>query len=94
MELDRWSDDDFAKMKAVERDLIDFLQARVMDMPPALALFTLIRCARVFLRKGDDESQRALLPVIQAYLEGRVKPPVGGAGHERGSILWTGRGVN
>lgn len=77
MELDKWSDEDFAKMKEIERDLIDFLQARVMDMPPALALFTLVRCARVFLRKGDDETQRALLPVIKAYLDGQVSYAAG-----------------
>jgi hypothetical protein len=80
MELDTWKDEDFARMKEVERDLIDFLQARVMDMPPALALFTLIRCARVFLRKGDDETQRALLPVIKAYLDGQVTYAAGSRG--------------
>lgn len=83
MELDTWSDEDFAKMKEIERDLIDFLQVRVMDMPPALALFTLIRCARVFLRKGDDETQRALLPVIKAYLDGQVSYAAGSR------LLWT-----
>ena len=91
MELDHWRDEDFVKMKAIERELIEWLLPRVQQVNPLLALYVLIRCARVLLRKGEPEAQRAILPVIEAYLEGKTKPPVGGALHDVSSILWHGR---
>jgi hypothetical protein len=83
MELDTWSDDDFKAMKEIERELIDLLIPRVQHVSPLLALYALIRCARVMLRKGDEDAQRAILPVIKAYLDGQVSFASGSR------LLWT-----
>jgi hypothetical protein len=88
MELDQWRDEDFVKMKEIERELIDWLLPRVQRVSPLMALFVLIRCARVMLRKGDEDAQRAVLPTIHAYLDGHTSPP------GSGSTLWTGGKVN
>lgn len=82
-ELGTWSPDDYAKMKLIERTIIDAILPLVQNINPLLALFALIRCARVMLRKGDDEAQAAMLPIIKAYLDGKVQQP--GAP----SLLWT-----
>lgn len=81
--MEKWSDEDFAKMKLIERAIIDTLLPLVQNINPLLAFYALIRCARVMLRKGDAPAQRAILPVVFAYLEGRTRPP-GDA-----PLLWT-----
>lgn len=81
-ELERWTPDDFARMKLIERAIIDTILPLVQNINPLLALFALIRCARVMLRKGDSDAQKALLPVLAAYLAGKTAPP----GEQ--SILW------
>ena len=82
MALEKWSEEDFAKMKVVERAVIATLLPLVQNIDPLLALYALIRCARVMLRKGDEDAQRKILPVICSYLEGRIRPP-------GESMLWT-----
>lgn len=88
MELDKWRDEDFVKMKEIERELIDWLLPRVQRVSPLLALFVLVRCARAILRKSSLETQREILPVVEAYLEGRQPS------HGPSSVLWTGRESN
>lgn len=74
-EGERWSDEDFAKMKQVERAIIDAVLPLVQNINPLLAFYTMIRCARVMLRKGEPAAQKAILPTVIAYLEGRTRPP-------------------
>ncbi len=74
---------DFAEMKKVERALIATLKPFKDHVHPALLMFTLIRCARVFLRQGERAAQKELLPTIIAYLEGKTQPP---GSH---SLIWT-----
>lgn len=86
-ELTRWNAEDYAKMKLIERAIIDTILPLVQNINPLLALFALVRCARVMLRKGDADAQKALLPVVQAYLAGKTAPP----GEQ--SILWLPPGM-
>lgn len=81
-DLLKWRAEDYAEMKVIERAVIATLLPLIQNRNPLLALFALIRCARVLLRKGDTDAQKALLPVVEAYLRGRVKPP----GEQ--SMLW------
>ena len=74
---------DFGEMKEIERAMLAVLIPMVQNKNPILAMFALIRCARVMLRKGAPEAQKVLLPVLFAYLEGKNAAP--GAP----SILWS-----
>lgn len=78
-----FSQADFAEMKKVERAVIAVLKPFNEHVHPALMMFAMIRCARVFLRKGDRAAQQELLPTIVAYMEGKTQPP---GSH---SLIWT-----
>lgn len=65
--------------KAIVAACVPFLQN---GTNPMLVLLALIRCARVVLRKTSREDQKEILPVLNAYLEGRTQPPGSG-------MLWT-----
>jgi hypothetical protein len=82
MSREKWDADDMAQMKKIERAIIDVVLPLIQGVDPLLALYAMIRCARVMLRKGDTHAQRAVLPVIHAYLDGKTTAP--GAG----SLLW------
>lgn len=82
MSTEKWDDDDYRKMKEVEKVIIDAVLPLVQNINPLLALYAMIRCARVMLRKGDTNAQRMVLPVIHAYLDGKMSAP--GAP----SLLW------
>lgn len=73
-DLTKWNDDDFAQMKVVERAIIAAVLPLVQNINPLLAFYAMIRCARVMLRKGEPAAQKALLPTVFAYLEGK-RPP-------------------
>lgn len=75
MALEQYRPEDFEHMKVVERKLVDTLQPFTVNTPPALMVLTLIRCARVILRKCDPGDQKFLLPVLIAFLEGKMRQP-------------------
>lgn len=86
--LEHWNDEDFARMKLVERAIIDAVLPLIQGINPLLAFYAMIRCARVMLRKGEPDAQKALLPTVFAYLEGKTRPP----GAE--SLLWLPPGTD
>lgn len=75
MAFEHYRPEDFEQMKAVERKLVDTLQPFTVNTPAALMVLTLIRCARLILRKCDRRDQKDLLPVLVAFLEGRTRQP-------------------
>lgn len=75
MALEQYRPEDFEQMKAVERKLVDTLQPFTANTPPVLMVLSLIRCARVILRKCGKADQKRLLPVLTAFLEGRTRQP-------------------
>lgn len=66
--------DDVEQIKRVEAEVIRALAPFRENTDPALALFALIRCARMLLRSCPPDSHRQLLPVIRAFLEGQSSP--------------------
>lgn len=91
-DTDRYSDEDVARMTLIERAIIDAIQPLVEHVNPVLALWALIRCARVILRKGDGDAQRLLLPVIDAYMRGVPIPSRKVSAPGRPSMLWQSPG--
>lgn len=85
-----FNNSDFAEMKQAERQLVDFLIKLSETCHPLLLCYTLIRCARVFVRKTDRDTQQMIIPVLNSYLRGDVKPPTGG----EEPLLWTPPTVN
>lgn len=75
-------------MKEVERALIKVLIPFREKMPPELVTLALVRCCRTVLRLANPNDQKELLPLLIAFMEGRVNPP------NADSILWTPETVN
>lgn len=75
MSLNKYDEADFAAMKTVERAIIDAVLPLVQNINPLLAFYAMLRCARVMLRKGEPDAQRAILPTAIAYLQGKTQPP-------------------
>ncbi len=70
-------------MKAVEKAIVQTVIPYREKMPPELVALSLLRCCRTVLRLCNKNQQKELLPVMVAFLEGKVSPPGGE------SILWT-----
>lgn len=70
-------------MKMVEREIVKTVIPFREKMPPELVALSLIRCCRTVLRLANKNTQRELLPVLVAFLEGKISPP------GSPSILWT-----
>jgi hypothetical protein len=86
--LKEFRQDDADAMKLVEREIVKTVVPFREKMPPELVAFSLLRCCRTVLRLCNKNDQKELLPVMVAFLEGKVSPPEGE------SILWTpGRDV-
>jgi hypothetical protein len=75
MSMHKYDDADFAKMKVIERAIIDAVLPLIQDINPLLACYAMIRCARVMLRKGEPAAQKAILPSVIAYIQGNMQPP-------------------
>lgn len=70
-------------MKEVERAIVQTVLPFRERMPPELVTLALARCCRTVLRLTNPNDQKELLPVVIAFLEGKVNAP----GTE--SLLWT-----
>lgn len=66
--------EDMEQIQRVEAEVLRALAPFRENTDPALALFALIRCARMLLRSCPPDSHRQLLPVIRAFLEGKSSP--------------------
>lgn len=72
----QFDQNDFNRMLAIERALVQtLLPFRDGKTESGLAAFALVRCARVLLRRYPPETQKQLLGVITAFLEGKTSPP-------------------
>lgn len=85
----KFDNEAFAEMKRAEVQLVTLLIQLSETTHPLLLCYTLIRCARVFLRKADDATQREMVPVLHAYLRGDINPPQ----PQQSPLLWTPPGV-
>ena len=66
---------DAEQMKTIERALVATLLPFKGNTEAALVVFALVRCARVMLRLYPEQTKKALLPIMTAYLEGKNQPP-------------------
>lgn len=64
-------------MKAIEKAIIAALLPFRSRMPNGLAVFALVRCARVMLRLSPPAAQAQMLDAIVPYLEGKMQPREG-----------------
>lgn len=83
MALETFRQEDADQMKRVEKALVKVILPFRAKTPPALVCLALLRCARTVLRLAPVNEQKELMPILVAFLEGRVAPP----GEK--SILWT-----
>lgn len=74
MSLETYREEDFQQMKRMEKAIIDAMLPFSGGTDPLLGVMALIRCARVMLRAGSKSAQKQLLPVLVAYLSGRMRP--------------------
>lgn len=62
-------------MKSVEREIVKTVIPFRERMPPELVAIALIRCTRTALRLAKKNDQKELLPILVAFLEGKIAPP-------------------
>lgn len=75
--LEQFRDEDVRYMKAVEKSVITTLMPFRERIPALLVTLALVRCARVMLRLCNKNDQQQLVPILIAFLDGRVSPPAG-----------------
>lgn len=62
--------DDVEQMKRVENEVARTLAPFRGNTEAALAVFALVRCARLLLRLYPAKTQKELIPVLVDYLQG------------------------
>lgn len=67
--------EDADAMKSVERAIVKTVIPFREKMPPHLVALALLRCCRTVLRLCKKNDQKELMPVMVAWLEGRVTQP-------------------
>lgn len=80
--LEEFRQEDADAMKAAEGALVRTLLPLKAHIHPMLLAIALVRCARTVLRLCEKEDQAQLLPLLVAFLNGKVNKP-------GDSVLWT-----
>lgn len=75
-----FKDEDALAMKTVERAVVKTIMPYRERIEAALVIFALMRCARVLLRLYPPNTQKWILPLVIAFLEGKSEAPKGLAG--------------
>ena len=79
-----YSDEDFRQMKRIEAALVQTVLPFRATTDPMLLAMALTRMTRTVARLCNPNDTKALIPVLVAFLEGKVNPPGGD-----GSLIWT-----
>lgn len=74
--LDQWTEEHAKSVQRVQGVIIDAVLPLKAHVHPLIIAIALIRAARVLLRMADKGDQKKIIPVLNAYLEGRTRPPV------------------
>lgn len=85
MSEQHYDEADDRAMRQVQSAIVQGIVPFSKLVPSWLIALALARCLRVVLRKAPPETQKALIPTLVAYLEGRTQPPAAG----KSSLLWT-----
>lgn len=75
MALETFRQEDADQMKAIERVLVQAVLPYRESTNPLLVVIALIRMARTVLRLAEKQDQKAIMPVLIGFLQGRVSPP-------------------
>jgi len=67
--------EDVGEMKRFEHTFVQWIKPWQVKVSPMMAAIVLVRCARTVLRTCHADDQKQLLPVLTAFLEGKVNEP-------------------
>jgi hypothetical protein len=87
MALEKFRSEDVDAMKMVEREIVRAVIPFRPRMDPMLVALALTRCARTMLRLCPKNDQKELVPVLKAFLDGRVSPPEGSDGRTESGLV-------
>lgn len=85
----KFDDADALAMKTVERLIIQTILPFRERIEAALVIFALARCARTLLRLYPESTQKWILQLVVAFLEGKTEMPKGLAAHVEARRLIT-----